>query len=434
MTQYDGKVKGDRLSALLLYDTTKAMNDSAMLYCPFPIGLGINTGHRYVLAFKFYNPLPCPVYIDDIQLMLCSAYATSSLKYYTDEVLTNVPASKEIVRVYAYTNVVSTNNTLQFKEADVSNAVELPAQTSPNSCYQYVNGATNPNGYDTQFGSLGVYSTSNVQCLSAKKFTFSKLVVQSQTACYFLVKAASYTNAAGGLALWAPEDFRAINMHTTKSNGILKRVNGIWQVATIYKRQNGRWVKKQLPKIEEDTLTAFYPYDNQSTPTDEPTPPPAPAVPDILYDGVNWYVDVTLNNHPTYSYVTYTNSPGQTFIQTDQGKSIEFLIDVTTLKELVFTTWFNAWASYDGYSEATMKITCGTASKSVTFNTGPIPNPNPSLTTIKDIIVDVNSLSGTQHVSVVVGDYKGGGCHPESEVYLCYTQTKVQYVKAVKKS
>lgn len=437
--EYNGVINGDRLSPVLLYDRDKEFGkDESLYYPPCSTVLGLNTYRKYQIAMKFYNPLTCPVSIDDIQLMMCPVYSRTGVKYYNDTVLSSIPASSLQVQVRAFTNVIEANNAVVFKHAATSHPVQLPKLSSPNACYQYVDGSSNPNGYDTQFGSIGVYwGDANGRCMFPQIISFSNLVVQAQSDCYFIFDVLNPSDANGGFAIWNTEDFRAVNFNTLKSSGILKRVNGKWEVAKIYKRQGGSWVSQFMPDYVRDNIHSFYPYDPNGTP-DEPVPPapPTPSVPDVLFDGTRWYIPVTVNNHPTYSYVIYRNNSedrGETFVQEDKGKGPEFSIDLTGVTYLKFNTYLHAWNSVDGYSEATITIKVGSKSESVKFYSASWGSGQTAeYKQTQDIVIDTRDLSGVQNVSVVVGNYVGGGSHPEDCGYNCHTETKFNRIEAGK--
>ena len=439
MRQYDGVINGDRLSPVLLYDITKPFGDDSALF--YPVGsiiLGLNRPRKYQIAMKFYNPLTCPISIDDIQLMMCPVYSSTGIKYYNDDVISSVPASSSQIQVRAFTNVVEADNALVFKHAATSNLIPLAKLSYPNCCYEYVDGRSNPNSYYNPFGSVGVYwGDAHGRCLSLKKITFENLIVQAQSSCYFIFDVVNPSDGNGGFAIWGTEDFRAVNFNTVKSSGILKRVNGKWEVAKIYKREGGTWTSKFMPEYIRDDVEAFYPYEPNGTP-DEPTPPtpPSPEVPDVIFDGTTWHVPVTVNNQPTLSYLVYSNnSQGEAVqdIQTDKGKGPEFSIDLTTVKYLKFNTYLHAWNSVDGYSQATITIQVGSKSEKVTFysaswGSGQSAEYKQTL----DIVVDTSGLSGVTNVSVNVGDYVGGGSHPEEHGYNCWTETKINRIEAGK--
>ena len=437
MRQYDGVINGDRLSPVLLYDITKPFGDDSSLF--YPVGsiiLGLNRPRKYQIAMKFYNPLTCPVSIDDIQLMMCPVYSSTGIKYYNDDVIHSVPASSLQIQVRAFTNVVEDNNTLVFKHAATSNLIPLSKLSYPNCCYEYVDGRSNPDSYYNPFGSVGVYwGDTHGRCLSPKKITFENLIVQAQSSCYFLFDAVAPSDSDGGFAIWGTEDFRAVNFNTVKSSGVLKRVNGKWEVAKIYKREGETWKSKFMPGYMRDDIEAFYPYEPNGTP-DEPTPPtpPTPEVPDGIFDGTTWYVPVTVNNQPTYSYLVYgknNQAVGENDIRVDKGKGPEFSIDLTNVKYLKFNTYLHAWNSIDGYSQATITIQVGSKAEKVTFysaswGSGQTAESKQTL----DIVVDTSDLSGVTDVSVTVGDYVGGGANLQSWRYNCHTETKLNRIEA----
>lgn len=438
MRQYDGVINGDRLSPVLLHDITKPFGDDSALF--YPVGsiiLGLNRPRKYQIAMKFYNPLTCPISIDDIQLMMCPVYSSTSIKYYNDDVISSLPASSLQIQVRAFTNVVEADNALVFKHAATSNLIPLAKLSYPNCCYEYVDGRSNPNSYYNPFGSVGVYwGDAHGRCLSLKKITFENLIVQAQSSCYFIFDAVNPSDGDGGFAIWGTEDFRAVNFNTVKSSGILKRVNGKWEVAKIYKREGGTWTSKFMPGYMRDDIEAFYPYEPNGTP-DEPVPPtPSPGVPDVIFDGTTWHVPVTVNNQPTLSYLVYSNNSqgvGENHIKTDKGKGPTFSIDLTTVKYLKFNTYLHAWNSADGYSQATVTIQVGSKSEKVTFYSASWESgQSAEYKQTFDIVVDTSGLSGVTNVSVNVGDYVGGGAHPEEHGYNCWTETKINRIEAGK--
>ena len=438
MRQYDGVINGDRLSPVLLHDITKPFGDDSALF--YPVGsiiLGLNRPRKYQIAMKFYNPLTCPISIDDIQLMMCPVYSSTGIKYYNDDVISSVPASSSQIQVRAFTNVVESDNELVFKHAATSNLIPLAKLSYPNCCYEYVDGRSNPNSYYNPFGSVGVYwGDAHGRCLSLKKITFENLIVQAQSSCYFIFDVVNPSDGNGGFAIWGTEDFRAVNFNTVKSSGILKRVNGKWEVAKIYKREGGTWTSKFMPGYMRDDVEAFYPYEPNGTP-DEPVPPtPSPGVPDVIFDGTTWHVPVTVNNQPTLSYLVYSNNSqgvGENHIKTDKGKGPTFSIDLTTVKYLKFNTYLHAWNSADGYSQATITIQVGSKSEKVTFYSASWGSgQSAEYKQTFDIVVDTSGLSGVTNVSVNVGDYVGGGAHPEEHGYNCWTETKINRIEAGK--
>lgn len=438
MRQYDGVINGDRLSPVLLHDITKPFGDDSALF--YPVGsiiLGLNRPRKYQIAMKFYNPLTCPISIDDIQLMMCPVYSSTGIKYYNDDVISSVPASSSQIQVRAFTNVVEADNALVFKHAATSNLIPLAKLSYPNCCYEYVDGRSNPNSYYNPFGSVGVYwGDAHGRCLSLKKITFENLIVQAQSSCYFIFDVVNPSDGNGGFAIWGTEDFRAVNFNTVKSSGILKRVNGKWEVAKIYKRERGTWTSKFMPGYMRDDVEAFYPYEPNGTP-DEPVPPtPSPGVPDVIFDGTTWHVPVTVNNQPTLSYLVYSNNSqgvGENHIKTDKGKGPTFSIDLTTVKYLKFNTYLHAWNSVDGYSQATITIQVGSKSEKVTFYSASWESgQSAEYKQTFDIVVDTSGLSGVTNVSVNVGDYVGGGSHPEEHGYNCWTETKINRIEAGK--
>ena len=184
-----------------------------------------------------------------------------------------------------------------------------------------------------------------------------------------------------------------------------------------------------------DDVEAFYPYEPNGTP-DEPTPPtpPTPEVPDVIFDGTTWYVPVTVNNQPTYSYLVYgknNQGVGENDIREDKGKGPEFSIDLTNVKYLKFNTYLHAWNSIDGYSQATITIQVGSKAEKVTFYSASWGSQQTaeSKQTL-DIVVDTSDLSGVTDVSVTVGDYVGGGANLQSWRYNCYTETKLNRIEA----
>lgn len=263
LTVYDGAVKGDRLSSLLLFDITKEKNeDSSYLTCPFPISIGLNTIRSYKLALKFHNPLTQPVIFKDFQVLACPIYTQNHIMYYTNEVLDEIPSSSLNLSVHAFTNDITENNELEFKEVDVSNEVEIQQTLKENACYQYIDQETTEEDYDTPFGSLGVYyGDDDNRCLTPVTFNFDNLVVQPESDCYFIFESSEFTNENGGFAIQATEDFRSINIVPEKSGGIFKRLAGIWRHGKMYFRTGSQWVSDELPGCHSNNITTFYPYD-----------------------------------------------------------------------------------------------------------------------------------------------------------------------------
>lgn len=257
LTLYDGLIQGDRLSPVLLYDTTTDLSTEEGVYlAPRPIVLGLNTTRKYKPAIKFYNPLSCPVVINDIQLLMCPVLANSAVRYYDDTTLSSIPASDVSVRVDAYTTIIGENDVEVFEKAASSELIVLNALSGTNASYQYIAGTTHSSGYDTQFGSLGVYYNDSEKRLNPATISFgNNLIVQPRKGCYFLFEVEECSTDSGGFAISAPVDYRAVNMNTVKSSGIMIRNDARWQPSTLHRRINGEWVHEEMPGFVRDELS-----------------------------------------------------------------------------------------------------------------------------------------------------------------------------------
>lgn len=260
MIEYNGRAKGDRLSTIILYDKEKAMNNySHHLVFEYPIAFGINNTDKYKIGVMFRNILNTPVRVTSIKLLACPIYTSKEVLYYDDTILQNIPASSLTLRAHAYTNATE-NEVPTFKEVDVSSGVELNELTEENACYQFIDGNTSTTDYQTQFGSLGVYYDDE-RCMKSVTFSFTNLVVEKTSECYFIFEGENYSNELGGFAVQLSQDFRAINYNTERSGGIKKMIDGIWKTCKLYFRKENKWVADEIPEAHEDNIETFYPYD-----------------------------------------------------------------------------------------------------------------------------------------------------------------------------
>ena len=257
LTRYDGLIQGDRLSPVLLYDAgTDLSTEEGVYLAPRPIVLGLNTTRKYKLAMKFHNPLSCPVVINDIQLLMCPVLANGAVRYYNYTTLSGLPASSVSVRVDAYTTVIGENDVEVFEKAASSELIQLNALSATNASYQYIAGSTHSSGYDTQFGSLGLFGNDTEKRLNPVTASFgNSLIIQPRKGCYFIFEVEECSNDSGGFAISAPVDYRAVNMNTVKSSGIMIRDNARWQPSTLHRRVNGEWVHEEMPSFVRDEVS-----------------------------------------------------------------------------------------------------------------------------------------------------------------------------------
>ena len=267
LAAYNGTVKGDRLSDVLLHRKSQAIEDeSGAFVAPSPIVLGLNSPMTYKIMMKFYNNLYCPIQFEDLQLLMCPVLSNTSLKYYEDTILPGIPASSVSIRVDAYTYVEHAGQSRQFELAARSNDISMNALARQNVSHQYIEGAADISGYNTQFGSLGLYYNDAQRRLNPVTIRFNNLIILPMTHCYFVFEVVDCSNTLGGFAIAAREDERAINFSTIKSSGILKNQNGKWEPASFYRRQSGVWVKDNMPSYQRDTLQLTNPYNPNGTP------------------------------------------------------------------------------------------------------------------------------------------------------------------------
>lgn len=439
LQSYDGSVKGDRLSPVLLHDISKQIGDESGLYlAPNPIVLGLNSPNTYKVVLKFYNPLTCPIILNDIQLLMCPVLAQSPVKYYNDNILSSIPASTVSIRVDAYTNVVKADNVENFELAASSNTIELSALSTSNASHQHISGLTDAQGYKTQFGSLGVFYNDSAKRLNPVTIAFSDgLVLQSRKSCYFVFEVVSSSNNSGGFAVSAPVDFRAVNFTTTKSSGVLKRISNIWRSESLYRRINGQWVKDVLPSYVRDVLSIFYPYNPNGTP-EEPEPPEPGDIPDVLYDGANWYISTIISDNVEmnwYGVAGLHDDTGERYltIVTDNSQGPKFTLDVTEISQVRVSAYLVAGASTDGYSEMQFAVSVSNITEKQKVVVNKLNSmESGSVSKSCELVVNTSTLSGVQTISMNIGDYDGTGSNLAHYRYNCTGSARVLKIEVVK--
>lgn len=432
MNKYSGIINGDKLSPVLLYHVNSLVDsDNSYSIAPNPIVLGLNTSNTFKIAIKFFNTLSCPVNVDDIQVLMCPVFANKPVKYYDDSKLSTIPASKVVLQVKAYTDVVGVNNINSFELADISNQITLNALSSVNSSNKYVAGDADANGYDTQFGSLGVYFNDSLKRLNPVKISFNDLVVQSYSSCYFIFEVVECTNSSGGFAISASEDTRAFNFNTCKSSGIMKRENSRWQPSTIYKRENNRWVHQVIPRYIRDELSIKYPYDPNSRAEGEPEIV-EPSAPTVIYNGSTWSIPVVSNKVEMswFGLASSSRHDNDINIMENNSQGPKFNVDVSTISKLKVTANISVTASIDGATSTSIALQLGSeiVKENVAVNMmGTMEAGTKSKTVTLEI--DTSQLTGTLLASIYLTDHYGDGANLAHYSYNCNgygTVTKIE--------
>lgn len=426
LTKYTGVVNGDKLSPLLLYNIDASLNeDISYSVAPNTITLGLNTPEKYKIAIKLFNTLPCPICVDDIQVLMCPVYSTKPVKYYNDSVLSSIPASEVVIQVKAYTEVIGEENVKSFELADTSDEITLSELSGVNVSHQYIAGEADSNGYDSQFGSLGVYYNDADKRLNPTTVSFDNLIVQAYSSCYFIFEVVSSTNASGGFAVSATEDMRAINFRSYKSSGVMKRRDNKWEPTSIHLRENNKWTHQTLPGYIRDTLSIRYPYNPDGTPDSEVEPeiPETPDVPTVVFDGTNWYIDNVTSNDVTmdwYGVASSSNHNSNINVITNNYQGPIFSLDVTNLSSISVTATVQSATSIDGASSTDLIMNVGNTSvrETVSINKAGTLEAGSTTKTVK-LSVDTSDMSGVQTISIKIGNYWGTGANIANYSYNC---------------